>query len=60
MCASPTSALVFRRSRCPVPLAQTLGYYRDEGLDVTLENLATNSKTLQSLIGGSVDVAAIA
>ena len=44
----------------PITLAQTLGYYKDEGVDVTLENLATNSKTLQALIGGSVDLAAIA
>lgn len=43
----------------PIPLAQTLGYFRDEGLEVTLENLSSNGKTLQALVGGSVDVAGI-
>jgi NitT/TauT family transport system substrate-binding protein len=42
-----------------VTLAKTLGFYEQEGVDVTLENLGTNSKTLQSLVGGSVDVASI-
>lgn len=42
-----------------ISLAETLGYFKDEGLDVTLENLPTNSKTLQALIGGSVEVAGI-
>jgi NitT/TauT family transport system substrate-binding protein len=41
----------------PVTLASTLGYYKAEGLDVTLENLSSGTKTLQALIGGSVDVA---
>ena len=43
----------------PLALAQTLGFFREEGLDVTLENLSSNAKTLQALIGGSVDVAGI-
>ena len=43
----------------PITLAQSLGHYKEEGLDVTLENLSSNSKTLQALMGGSVDVAAI-
>lgn len=42
-----------------ITLAKTLGFYEQEGVDVTLENLGTNSKTLQSLVGGSVDVASI-
>ena len=41
----------------PVTLALTLGYYQAEGLDVTLDNLPSGAKTLQALIGGSVDVA---
>jgi NitT/TauT family transport system substrate-binding protein len=43
----------------PIVLADTLGYYKDEGVDVTLMNLSSNSKTLESLIGGSVEVAGI-
>ena len=43
----------------PITLADKLGYYKEEGLDVTLENLPSSSKALQSLIGGSVDAASI-
>ena len=41
----------------PVTLASALGYYGDERLNVTLENLSSGTKTLQALVGGSVDVA---
>jgi len=44
----------------PIILADTLGFYRHEGLDVTLVNLSSNSKTVESLIGGSADAAGIA
>ncbi len=41
----------------PVPLAASLGHFKAEGLDVTLENFqAGGSKALQALVGGSVDV----
>ena len=41
----------------PVPLANSLGFMKEEGLDVTVENFqAGGSKALQALIGGSVDV----
>jgi NitT/TauT family transport system substrate-binding protein len=41
----------------PAPLTAKLGYFKQEGLDVTLENFqAGGSKSLQALIGGSVDV----
>jgi len=43
----------------PVTIASTLGYYKQEGLDATLVNLPSNAKTLEALIGGSVDVAVI-
>ena len=43
----------------PTTLAYALGYYKEEGLDVALENLSSNTKTLQALIGGSVDAAGI-
>jgi NitT/TauT family transport system substrate-binding protein len=40
----------------PITLAQSLGYYRDEGLDVTIEDFAGGAKALEALIGGSADV----
>ena len=44
----------------PFALAQSLGFFSDEGLAVSIETLSTNGKTAQALVGGSVDVAAIA
>jgi len=40
----------------PTTLAQELGFYRDEGLDVELQDFAGGSKALQALVGGSSDV----
>ncbi|MFC5722302.1 ABC transporter substrate-binding protein [Streptomyces gamaensis] len=40
----------------PTTLAEQLGYYKDEGLDVQLQDLKGGSKALQALQGGSVDV----
>ncbi len=40
----------------PTTLAQQLGYYHDEGLDVELQDFAGGSKALQALVGGSADV----
>lgn len=40
----------------PTTLAQQLGYYRDEGLDVELQDFAGGLKALQALVGGSADV----
>src|SRR5919198_787555 len=40
----------------PTTLAERLGYYRDEGLNVHIEDLQGGSKALQALQGGSVDV----
>jgi NitT/TauT family transport system substrate-binding protein len=37
-------------------LAQELGYYRDESLDVTLQDFPGGSKSLEALLGGSTDV----
>ena len=40
----------------PVELGVKLGSFKEEGLDVTVENFqAGGSKALQALIGGSVD-----
>lgn len=40
----------------PTTLAQQLGFYRDEGLEVSIEDLAGGSKALEALFGGSADV----
>ncbi len=40
----------------PVGLADALGYYKDQGLNVQIENFqAGGSQALQALVGGSVD-----
>jgi NitT/TauT family transport system substrate-binding protein len=40
----------------PATLAQELGYYKDEGLDLELQDHQGGSKALQALVGGSADV----
>src|SRR4030095_11899079 len=40
----------------PTTLARELGFYRDEGVDVELQDHAGGSKALQALVGGSADV----
>ncbi len=40
----------------PTTLANELGYYKDEGLDVELQDFAGGAKALQALVGGSADV----
>jgi NitT/TauT family transport system substrate-binding protein len=39
-------------------VAEQLGYFKDEGLDVEINDFAGGSKSVQALIGGSVDVVA--
>jgi NitT/TauT family transport system substrate-binding protein len=39
-------------------IAEQLGYFRDEGLDLEIQDFAGGSKSVQALIGGSVDVVA--
>src|SRR5271165_2063748 len=41
----------------PVQLAQTLGYYQQQGLLVTLAEIRSASKSLDALQDGSIDVA---
>ena len=43
----------------PITLADTLGFYKEEGVEVQLENMPSSVKALQALIGGSVDVAGL-
>jgi sulfonate transport system substrate-binding protein len=40
----------------PTTLAGELGFYREEGLNVELQDLPGGSKALQALVGGSADV----
>lgn len=40
----------------PLALADRLGYFRDEGLEVEINDFPGGSKALQALIGGSADV----
>ena len=49
----------FQTWSLPIPLAQSLGFYREEGLEVEIENMASAVKAMQALIGGSVDAAGI-
>src|ERR1700759_1321179 len=42
----------------PIYLARELGFYREAGLDVTIEEVPGGSKGIQAMLGGSVDVAA--
>ena len=40
----------------PTTLAQELGFYKEEGLDVELQDFEGGAKSLQALVGGSADV----
>jgi NitT/TauT family transport system substrate-binding protein len=40
----------------PTTLARELGFYRDEGVEVELQDHAGGAKALQAVIGGSADV----
>ena len=41
------------------PIARALGYFDQEGLEVSVEQLPSSAKTAQALLGGSVDIAEI-
>ncbi|MSO45510.1 MAG: transporter substrate-binding domain-containing protein [Acidobacteria bacterium] len=40
----------------PTTLAQELGFYREEGVDVEIQDFQGGAKALQALVGGSADV----
>lgn len=40
----------------PLTIAEQLGYFKEEGLDVEISDFAGGAKALQALIGGSADV----
>ena len=42
----------------PLTVVERLGYFKEEGLNVEISDLAGGSKALQALIGGSADVVA--
>lgn len=42
----------------PLTLAERLGFFKDEGLDVQILDFAGGSKSLQAMMGGSADVVA--
>jgi NitT/TauT family transport system substrate-binding protein len=42
----------------PLSLAERLGYFKDEGLEVEIADFAGGSKALQAMLGGSADVTA--
>jgi NitT/TauT family transport system substrate-binding protein len=40
----------------PLTIAESLGYFKQEGLDVTIADFAGGSRALQAMVGGSADV----
>src|SRR4051812_5012081 len=40
----------------PLTIAESLGYFKAEGLEVTIVDFAGGSKALQAVVGGSADV----
>lgn len=40
----------------PLTIAESLGYFKAEGLDLTINDFAGGAQSLRALIGGSVDV----
>ena len=63
-CGHPPGAMHIRlavqppsTNNYPSYLAQWLGFYKEEGLDVTISQIAGASKVLEALVGGSADVA---
>ena len=40
----------------PLTIAESLGYFKDEGLDFTIVDFAGGARALQAVIGGSADV----
>jgi NitT/TauT family transport system substrate-binding protein len=40
----------------PLTIAEQLGYFKDEGLDVTIVDFSGGSRALQAVVGGSADV----
>lgn len=41
----------------PLSITERLGYFKEEGLEVEISDLQGGSKTMQALLGGSIDIA---
>ena len=41
----------------PLSITERLGYFKEEGLEVEIIDLQGGSKTMQALVGGSIDIA---
>jgi NitT/TauT family transport system substrate-binding protein len=41
----------------PTTLAQQLGFFREQGIDLSIDDVGAGSKSLQAILGGSADVA---
>lgn len=57
---SASVRMVFNRqpiTYLPAYMADALGYYKQEGVTVKVEEVAGGSKAMQALLGGSADVA---
>ena len=52
--AAPNTPLPY----LPVFLAEALGFYRQEGLSVTIDDFSSASKVMQALLGRSADIGA--
>lgn len=62
-CAKPSKDAPVRfvilhtaQAHMPAALADSLGYYKDEGVAVTIDMVATTSKAAEALLAGSADV----
>jgi NitT/TauT family transport system substrate-binding protein len=42
----------------PLTLAERLGYFKEQGLNITINDFAGGAQSLQALVGGSIDVVA--
>ena len=40
----------------PLTIAETQGYFKQEGLDITIADFAGGSRALQAMVGGSADI----
>lgn len=40
----------------PISIAERLGYFKDEGLDVQIIDFQGGSRSLQAVVGGSADI----
>ena len=40
----------------PLTISERLGYFKEQGLDVTINDFGGGAQSLQALVGGSVDV----